>query len=250
VLRAWEWSETSQTVSLLCREGGLRRGLAKGSRRERSPFGGGFEAATRGEIGGIAKSSSELATLTDWDLREVFWGVRRSASGHFGGVYLLEAVSVSLGAEDPHPAVFDALCVALRGVGEGDGSAAVAWFLWRLLGEIGYRPVVGAFGGGERVCAMDPSAGRLVEDPGVGGGGGDGGCFGCRGGRGGAAAWGVFVVGDGPRDRFGRDVLCASLMASLGVVCRRFEGCLLWLGGERVAGSRWVVGVDSLCGEW
>ena len=86
-------------------------------------------------------------------------------------MYLLEAVSVSLGAEDPHPAVFDALCVALGRVGEGDGSAAVAWFLWALLGEIGSRPVVGRFGAGGETCALDPSAGRLVEDPGARGAG-------------------------------------------------------------------------------
>ena len=33
-VRHWDWSETSQTVSILCREHGLVRAVVKGARRE------------------------------------------------------------------------------------------------------------------------------------------------------------------------------------------------------------------------
>ena len=65
-VRQWDFSETSQTVSLFCREQGMIRGLAKGSRRERSSFSGGFDLFTRGEIVAIVKPGRDLATLTEW----------------------------------------------------------------------------------------------------------------------------------------------------------------------------------------
>jgi hypothetical protein len=49
-IRQWDWSETSQTVSLFCRTHGIVRGLAKGARRERSSFSGGIDLLARGEI--------------------------------------------------------------------------------------------------------------------------------------------------------------------------------------------------------
>ncbi|HAC09503.1 MAG TPA: DNA repair protein RecO, partial [Phycisphaerales bacterium] len=42
-VRHWDFSETSQTVSLFLRDHGLVRGLAKGARRERGSFSGGFD---------------------------------------------------------------------------------------------------------------------------------------------------------------------------------------------------------------
>ena len=39
-IRRWDFSETSQTVSLLTREHGILRGLAKGAKREKGTFSG------------------------------------------------------------------------------------------------------------------------------------------------------------------------------------------------------------------
>ena len=49
-IRCWDYSETSQTVSLLTKENGLIRGIAKGSKRDKGPFSGGFDPLTRGHI--------------------------------------------------------------------------------------------------------------------------------------------------------------------------------------------------------
>src|SRR4051812_20305466 len=49
-IRQWDWSETSQTVSLFGRETGVVRAIAKGSKREHSRFSGGLEVMTRGEM--------------------------------------------------------------------------------------------------------------------------------------------------------------------------------------------------------
>ena len=49
-LRCWDFSETSQTVSLLTREPGIIRGLAKGSRRDKGCFSGGFDPVHIGHV--------------------------------------------------------------------------------------------------------------------------------------------------------------------------------------------------------
>ena len=54
-IRHWDFSETSQTVSLFGRGLGLVRGLAKGARRERGSFSGGIGLLARGEIVAVVK---------------------------------------------------------------------------------------------------------------------------------------------------------------------------------------------------
>ena len=49
-IRQWDFSETSQTVSLFGRSLGVVRGLAKGARRERGAFDGGVDLLSRGEL--------------------------------------------------------------------------------------------------------------------------------------------------------------------------------------------------------
>ena len=54
-IRHWDWSETSQTVSLFCRASGILRGLAKCARRERGSFSGGIDLLARGEVVAVVK---------------------------------------------------------------------------------------------------------------------------------------------------------------------------------------------------
>ena len=54
-LRCWDYSETSQTVSLLTREHGILRGLAKGAKRPKASFSGGFDPLTCGQLVAIIK---------------------------------------------------------------------------------------------------------------------------------------------------------------------------------------------------
>jgi DNA repair protein RecO (recombination protein O) len=142
-IRQWDWSETSQTVSLLARELGLIRGIAKGAKRERSKFSGGFEVLTRGEVQAIIKPSAELATLAAWDLQETFPAVRRSLTSYYAGMYMADLVRHALIERDPHPVLFDRLVDALRLLGDPAGDRrAVLRFQWDTLIETGYRPEV------------------------------------------------------------------------------------------------------------
>lgn len=144
-VRHWDWSESSQTVSLLTREHGLVRGLAKGSRREKGAFSGGIELLTGGELLAISKPRSELLTLTSWDLREPHRGLRESLGAFHAGMYLADLVLGLISDHDPHPAAFEAMGGALERLAAGEGSAGrslavVLGAQWAILSETGTKP--------------------------------------------------------------------------------------------------------------
>ncbi|MBS0186802.1 MAG: DNA repair protein RecO [Planctomycetes bacterium] len=140
-IRLWDWSETSQTVSLFCRSHGVVRGLAKGAKREDARFSGGFELFTRGQAGMILKNADAMATLTGWDLSETFPAARRSLPAFYSSMAMLDLVHHMVRDHDPHPALFDGFLRASRRLGEREESiGALLDFLWTLLSEAGFRP--------------------------------------------------------------------------------------------------------------
>jgi len=181
VLRRWDWSETSQATLLFCRKHGLLRGLAKGAKREKGAFSGGLEPLTLGEVGAIVKASTELATLTDWDLREVFRGCRSTSRGFLAGHYIADAIRSSVHDADPHEGLWDATVAALRGFADaGAIERQLAQFQWALLVQTGYRPDLTLAAGESRqtnaddvrgspskaipaTWAYDPARGALVN---------------------------------------------------------------------------------------
>lgn len=173
VIRVAEFSETSQTATLFLREHGLIRGLAKGSRREKSRFSGGLEALTRGEIVAITKAATDLATLTEWDLQQVYWAVRRDLIAHRAGLYMADLLQHAITDHDPHTALFDSLDTALGSLAlPGRHSESVLRFQWALLSDTGYRPRLDADARAGSPLAIaptygfDPLAGGLITDPG------------------------------------------------------------------------------------
>lgn len=142
-IRHWDWSETSQTVSLFTRTHGVVRGLAKGSKREKSPFSGGIELLTMGEVVAITRSTGAMATITAWDLIDAYPAARRSLRAFFVGSYLMDLVHRSLTDEDPHPAMFDRVVEALASLAT-DPDRALLLAQWAALTETGYRPEVRA----------------------------------------------------------------------------------------------------------
>jgi DNA repair protein RecO (recombination protein O) len=174
-VRVWDWSETSQTVAVLTREHGLVRGIAKGSKREKSGFSGGFEIATRGQVGLQIKRGDQLSLLTSWDLNQIYPVVRSTSSGFGAAMTLLEAAQSCVQPLDPHPGVFDALGVALEGLtgAREVDVACVAAFLWRALDDTGHKPELDHdVNSGEALAeaatyAFSPRLGGLVADAGL-----------------------------------------------------------------------------------
>lgn len=174
MLRHWDWSETSQTVSVFCRELGVVRGIAKGAKREKGSFSGGLEVMTRGELLANVKSSDALALLTAWDLQEMFPAARTNLGAFNAGMLMLDLVQHAVRELDPHPPVWDALLAGLRSLdaprARREGVLRVAW---SVLADTGHMPEVDADARtGEPLAAaatyaFDPRGGGLVRDAGA-----------------------------------------------------------------------------------
>ncbi len=176
-IRRWDFSETSQTVSLFTRESGIIRGLAKGAKREKGKFSGGFDLLTLGQVVAIVKPGRDLATLTEWDLQDTNRHLRANLKVNKTALYIADLIHHMLTDHDPHQVLFDQLRETLdrmRHLSEVDVN--LLHFQWNLLDEAGYRPQLdhdvetGAQLDGEvQTLAFSPASGGVVADTGAGG---------------------------------------------------------------------------------
>ncbi len=178
-VRHWDWSETSQTVSLMTREHGLIRCIAKGSKREKSAFSGGLEIATMGHMVAIVKPNADLVLLTAWDLIEPMYLMRHSLERFHACMFVIDLIPCLINDHDPHPRIYDALFDSLKALGSPKTCATshemyaqLAWYQWQLLEETGMRPELMAdVHTGEPldedapVYGFSPMLGGLTTDP-------------------------------------------------------------------------------------
>lgn len=163
-IRQWDWSETSQTVSLFCREHGMLRGLAKGSRRERGSFSGGISLLARGEIVAVVKPDRELQTLTQWTLLQMFRRPHDELESNLYALSMAELVQRFLPPAAPHEGLYDALLGALEHIEAGEQPAPeFLRFFVMLLRETGHEPRTDHAGIPPSVLAFDAAAGGIVD---------------------------------------------------------------------------------------
>jgi DNA repair protein RecO (recombination protein O) len=166
-IRRWDFSETSQTVSVLTRGHGVIRGLAKGAKRQRGSFSGGLDLLTQGQLVAIVKPGRDLSTLTHWHLERTFPVLRQSLPANRAGWHMADLVHLMLTEHDPHRAVFDALVTALETLGgQCPVERVLLRFQWALLRETGYQPRLDHDAGGARTLAFSPTDGGIVADTG------------------------------------------------------------------------------------
>ncbi|MFN3167715.1 MAG: DNA repair protein RecO, partial [Phycisphaeraceae bacterium] len=173
-IRDLDWSETSQLVVLLTQNHGKVRGLAKGSRRQ-SPssvarFSGGINLLNLGQAIVTTKPATQLAAITEWDLRDDHHALRTALGAQWSAMYAADLTGAMLADEDPHPGAFAALLELLRACDKpADVPAALLRFQWRLLSDVGYRPeldhdvAVGGALGDARAYSFDPRLGGLTR---------------------------------------------------------------------------------------
>ena len=164
-IRQWDWSETSQTVSMFCRGHGVLRGLAKGARRERGSFSGGIDLLAYGEIVAVVKPERELQTLTQWTLQQMFRRPHDDLEVNLFGLAMADLVHQMLPPGVPHERLFDAMLAALERLEEGERPSPVFLrFVLSLLRETGHHP---DFDDLPKVAsarlAFDPGEGRIVD---------------------------------------------------------------------------------------
>lgn len=144
-IRVWDWSETSQTVSLFTREHGVLRCVAKGAKRDNGQFSGGLEVMTRGEAVVSIKSGGQMSLLTAWDLQEMFLAPKRSLSAFYQGLAMMDLLHHGVHEHDPHARLFDCALTSMRELDAQDETSrrgALLGLLWAVLDETGHRPEV------------------------------------------------------------------------------------------------------------
>lgn len=108
-IRKTDYSDSSQILTLFCRQSGKISAIAKGSRRSKSAFGSPIEIFSIGEIVYISPKSGSLATLAEFDHSAIFSSIRTSLFAMNAGLLSCELVNLLLEEYDPHPKLYDIL---------------------------------------------------------------------------------------------------------------------------------------------
>jgi len=171
VLKVVEFSETSSVVTLLTREFGKVRALAKGARRPKGPFESALDLLGLCRIVFLRKSSDSLDLLTEAKLERRFRPPGGDLSSLYAAYYVAELLNEITDDYDPHPGLFDAAVAALAALAEGGGaSAALVRFELQALEDIGHLPTLDACAecgnqlpGSGRVAFSQTAGGALCQ---------------------------------------------------------------------------------------
>src|ERR1700753_755435 len=140
-LRKFEYSETSQILTLFARTHGLLRVIAKGAHRKTkagaSKFGGGIDLLETGQAVFTNAPEKDLAILTEWQLLDGRLELRRDLRNVYLGLYCAELASMLIEEHDPHPDLFDRLEQALTDLATTKVEEAFLAFEIDLLREAG-----------------------------------------------------------------------------------------------------------------
>ena len=157
-LRRFEYSETSQILTLFSRTHGLIRVIAKGAHRKTKA---GLPASSAAvSICWIPDQAvftnapeKELAILTEWQLLDGHLELRRELRQVYLGLFCAELVSMLIEEHDPHAELFDRLEQVLADLATPKIEEAFLAFELDLLREAGYLPEL-------ETCAICSSAAR------------------------------------------------------------------------------------------
>jgi len=146
-LRVIDYSETSQIVHLYARELGRIHAIAKGSKRKKSSFRGGFDVVTLVEILRIEKEPGTLDLLTSAETLEIYPELRRDWLRFSAAAYALDLLDEFTPEGVPHPELFDAARATLEAI-EAGASVVECVFRYeaRFLDLLGHFPRLDACG--------------------------------------------------------------------------------------------------------
>ncbi|MDP9172258.1 MAG: DNA repair protein RecO [Planctomycetota bacterium] len=143
-VRKFEYSETSQILTLLSREHGLLRVIAKGAHRVTKAgagrFDGGIDLLDAGNALFTDDTHRELGTLTEWKLADGHLKLRSRLRSLYLGLYAVELVSLLIEEHDPHPRIFDQLETLLNDLASPGQEELFLVFELDLLREAGFSP--------------------------------------------------------------------------------------------------------------
>lgn len=184
VLRTHKLGEADRIVSVLTRQHGKVRAVAKGVRKTKSRFGARLEPTMHLQLL-FYEGRGELQIVTQAETIDHFRAVRDDLDRLTRAVSMLEAADQLSLEGEPNPALYQMLLGALRALAGHSGPLVVPGFFLKVLALEGFRPVVDecvecgvseplvafdAESGGTRCpthrigAAISPGALRLLQD--------------------------------------------------------------------------------------
>ena len=163
-LRAVDFAESSQVVTLWTRGHGLLALIAKGARK----IGKGHSAAVNGPVDLLARGQAvflpprrgaELGTLTAWNPLDHYPRLRADLHAFYAGQLICEFTLALLSPGDPHPDWHVQCAATLQRLGGPDGPRAIVAYLKAALAATGYQPhLSGCLG-----CGAAPQPGIVMR---------------------------------------------------------------------------------------
>ena len=147
-IRTVDYSETSQIVTFFTREHGKIGAIAKGSKRQKSPFGGPIENFAYGQILFTDTDRDKLATLTEFETSSY----EINSINLYKNMFVLnccffasELLTKLTDDYDPHEELFDSFIEFIKNAQEQDEVhilPLLIMFQLTLLSEVGVQPVL------------------------------------------------------------------------------------------------------------
>jgi DNA repair protein RecO (recombination protein O) len=149
-IRATDFSETSQIVTLFTRASGKIRAIAKGSKRPKSAFDGTVDVFSYGKIVFSDTKKEKLAILTEFEQKSGFTHLSDNLFGFNCCLLAAELLSNLTNDYDPHPGLFDSFLQFLQNANEipdtlhasRDALILLILFQLALLKEVGLQPIL------------------------------------------------------------------------------------------------------------
>ncbi len=151
-IRATDFSETSQILTLFTRATGKISVIAKGSKRPKSAFDGPVEVFSHGKIVFSDSNKEKLATLTEFEQQPGFADLAGNLFAFNCCLFGAELVNSLTNEYDPHPELFDGFLQFLQNINKirdtlhesRETLALLILFQLSLLREIGLQPILNA----------------------------------------------------------------------------------------------------------
>jgi len=129
LLRKRKFSDTSLIVSWCTQSLGCVQTIAKGARRQKSPFAGKLDLFFEAEISIVRSRKSDLHTLTEVVLKNPFVGIRSNYLRTQSAAYFVELIEICTERDHREPELFGLLRRAFGYLDANDPTArAVAHF--------------------------------------------------------------------------------------------------------------------------
>lgn len=141
VLGSRAFGEADRLVTLLTRERGRLRAVAKGARRPRSTLAAGVQPFTRGSY--LLWQGRNLDGISQCEVIEGFRPLREDLDRMAHAACACELVEALTREADPVPALYDLLAAALRllaGAEAAHLAPLLLAFQWQALAQSGFRP--------------------------------------------------------------------------------------------------------------